>query len=89
MRVIRDGEAAELAGAVGEVVTLLAIGGDAGGVRTRGLRYALGGETLVLGSSRGVSNEIASRPASVTLASGTLLVVEGALSARGEPQPKA
>lgn len=65
-----------LAGAVGDVVTLLPIAGDAGGVRTRGLRYPLGGDTLPFGRSRGLSNAIASAPASVSLESGTLLVIE-------------
>jgi len=86
MRVIRGGERAALGGALGELVTLLSVGGDAGGVRTEGLRYPLRSETLRLGSSRGVSNEIASRGASVTLGSGILLVVEGG---RLSPAPEA
>jgi thiamine pyrophosphokinase len=60
----------------GTTVTLLPVGGDAGGVRTDGLRYPLAGETLHLGRSRGLSNEIARSPASVSLDTGTLLVFE-------------
>lgn len=90
VRLARDGERVELDGAEGEIVTLLAVGGDAAGVRTTGLRYPLRDETLRLGSSRGVSNEIAAPPASVSVRSGALLVVEGgALPPRQEPQPKA
>ena len=77
MRLLRGGERLELTGSEGEVVTLLAIGGDALEVRTSGLRYPLTGETLRLGSSRGVSNEIAAPPASVGLGTGALLVIEG------------
>lgn len=85
VRVLRGGERAELAGGPGDLVTLLAVGGDATGVRTEGLRFVLDGGTLVLGSSRGLSNEIARRGAAVTLGSGVLLVVEGG----GAPDPQA
>ena len=77
IRLLRGGLRLELGGATGEIVTLLAIGGDATGVTTGGLRYPLGNETLALGSSRGVSNEIAAAPAWVSCASGALLVIEG------------
>jgi thiamine pyrophosphokinase len=60
----------------GDLVTLLSVDGDATGVRTDGLRYALAGETLPLGRSRGLSNEVEHAPASVSLERGTLLVIE-------------
>jgi thiamine pyrophosphokinase len=65
-----------LDGPSGSTVTLLPVGGDADGVRTDGLRYPLTGETLRLGRSRGLSNEIERRSARVSLDSGTLLVFE-------------
>lgn len=77
MRLARGGQRLELGGATGEIVTLLAMGEDAEGVTTGGLRYPLAGETLAVGSSRGVSNEIAAPPAWVSCGSGTLLVIEG------------
>lgn len=77
-RVLRAGERCEIAGRPGDLVTLLAVGGDAGGVRTGGLRYPLVDEPLVLGSSRGVSNEIERAPATVSCGSGALLVIETA-----------
>lgn len=89
MRVVRGGERLDLDGAVGDRVTLLALGGDAGAVVTEGLRYALGGETLTLGSSRGLSNEIARPGAAVSVGAGTLLVIESAGSGAPEPEPKA
>lgn len=78
MRVIRDGERAGLSGGPGDLVTLVALGEEAAGVETQGLRYPLRSEPLRLGSSRGVSNEIARTGASVTVARGVLLVVEDA-----------
>jgi thiamine pyrophosphokinase len=90
MRVVRGGERARIDRPEGEIVTLLAVSGDALGVTTEGLRYPLRSETLRLGSSRGVSNEVASPGASVTLASGSLLVIEGGtLAPRTQQQTKA
>ncbi len=65
----------------GSLVTLLAVGGDAERVETEGLRYPLRCETLRLGSSRGVSNVVQGDGAGVSLASGTLFVVEEGLPA--------
>ena len=76
VRALHGGERLELAGAAGDLVTLLAVGGDAEGVRTQGLRYALAGETLHFGAARGLSNIVMSRPASVTCDHGVLLVIE-------------
>jgi thiamine pyrophosphokinase len=77
-RAVHGGERLELAGDVGDVVTLLALRGDAEGVRTQGLRYALAGETLPFGAARGLSNVVISRPASVACERGVLLVIETA-----------
>jgi thiamine pyrophosphokinase len=69
-------------GAVGDLVTLLPVGGDAHGVSTEGLRWPLSGATLWLGRSRGLSNEVVEAPATVQVGAGTLLVVETALRGR-------
>ncbi|MGZ6371767.1 MAG: thiamine diphosphokinase [Candidatus Limnocylindria bacterium] len=76
LRAVRGGGARELDGTAGDLVTLLPVGGDAMGVRTTGLRYPLAGETLTLGRTRGLSNEVVQAPASVSLDAGTLLVIE-------------
>jgi thiamine pyrophosphokinase len=90
MRIVRAGERLGIEAEEGEIVTLLPVGGDARGVRTEGLRYALRGETLRFGSSRGVSNEVSAAAAAVSLEEGALLVVEGgALAAGAAEQPKA
>ena len=73
-RVIAVRDTVELAGTPGGVVTLLAVGGPATGVRTEGLRYPLHGETLAPGSSRGVSNEFVEPTARVSVGTGVVLV---------------
>jgi thiamine pyrophosphokinase len=76
VRVLRDGGRLELAGAPGDLVTLLPIGGDAIGVTGEGLRWGLEAATLRMGRSRGLSNEVTAAPASVALVRGTLFVIE-------------
>ena len=68
---------------VGETVTLLPLGADAIGVSTRGLRYALDDELLLMGRSRGLSNVVMGQPASVSIRSGSLLVIEIGTSMEG------
>lgn len=62
-------------GDVGATVSLIPVGGDVGGVRTRGLKWELEDETLPQGTSRGVSNEFSSPVAEVTVGEGVLLAV--------------
>jgi thiamine pyrophosphokinase len=76
VRALRDRDRVELDAAEGDLVTLLPIEGEAVGVRTNGLRFPLDGETLLLGRSRGLSNQVEHVPASVSLERGTLLVIE-------------
>jgi thiamine pyrophosphokinase len=68
-------DAVELRGEPGDLVSLLPVGGAAHGVTTEHLRYPLRDETLHPGSTRGVSNELVSQHARVTLTNGTLLAV--------------
>jgi thiamine pyrophosphokinase len=75
----RSGESpvsADLSGRRGDLVTLLPFGGDATGVTTRGLRYPLVDEPLIVGPSRGLSNVRDAADASVRLRDGRLLVIE-------------
>jgi thiamine pyrophosphokinase len=67
----------------GTIVSLIPLGHDVKGITTQGLRYPLpapweprGGE-LPVGSGRGMSNVVSSRPASIAVGDGTLLVVCG------------
>jgi thiamine pyrophosphokinase len=63
-------------GRKGDLVSLLPLGGRAGGVTTEGLRYRLVEEPLELGRSRGLSNVRTAPVARITLNSGRLLVIE-------------
>jgi thiamine pyrophosphokinase len=74
-RVVAVHDRVELTGAPGDLVTLLAVGGPAHGVTTRGLQYPLRGETLEPGATRGVSNVLLEQRATVELTSGTLLAI--------------
>ncbi len=65
----------ELHGVVGNLCTLLPLGGPATGVRTEGLRFPLCRETLEPGSTRGVSNEFLVPIARVSLDDGVLLAI--------------
>ncbi len=67
-----------LTGTPGDVVSLLALGGPASGVRTEGLAYPLSDERLEAGSSRGVSNVFAAERAEITVDHGVLLAVRPA-----------
>jgi thiamine pyrophosphokinase len=74
LAVVRAPRRLTLDGRVGETVSLLPVGGPAT-VTTTGLRYPLHAETLLPGSSRGVSNEIAAAGAAVQVDAGVLLTV--------------
>ena len=63
------------AASVGDRVTLLAVAGNAHGVTTQGLRYALRDGTLTHGSSLGVSNEMTAPRAELSVARGSVLVI--------------
>ena len=76
LRVLHDGGRLTLDGVAGDLVTLLPVGGDATGVGIDGVRWPLAGATLNVGRSRGLSNEVTTPPAAVSLERGTLLVVE-------------
>lgn len=64
-----------LQGDPGDLITLLAIGGDATGVSTDGLKWPLTDETLFSGSSRGQSNEVVRPEFSIAVAEGTVLAI--------------
>jgi thiamine pyrophosphokinase len=74
---VRSHGAVTLRGRPGDLVSLLPLGGDARGVTSRGLAWALQDETLRFGFSRGVSNEMTSSLAEIELTEGFLLVVHG------------
>jgi len=64
-----------LAGQPGDLLSLLPIAARVDGVVTEGLRYPLAGDTLALGSPRGVSNVFTARQATVHVQEGALLAM--------------
>jgi thiamine pyrophosphokinase len=79
-RIFRAGMAAgpgavEIAGEPGDLVSLFPLGDAVEGVSTHGLRFALADETLLLGPSRGLSNELLGPTAQVSSRRGRLLVI--------------
>jgi thiamine pyrophosphokinase len=69
-----DGERT-IHGEIGDTVSLLPLGGDAVGIHSEGLEWALAGGTLKLGAARGVSNVLTAPVATVRVKSGLLLGV--------------
>ena len=58
-----------------DFVSLFAVGGAVEGVTTSGLRFGLRDETLLMGPSRGLSNELLEPVAKVTTRDGCLIVI--------------
>jgi thiamine pyrophosphokinase len=69
-----------LDGAAGDIVSLLAWGGDAIGVTLSGLAYPLTGARLPLGGARGISNVMLGARATVEVRGGALLVAHTPLA---------
>jgi thiamine pyrophosphokinase len=65
-----------LEGRVGDLVSLLPVGVAVEGIQTAGLAYPLAGETLHLGSTRGLSNVLTEATAHLHVETGRLLVIE-------------
>ena len=75
IRLVGPGRA-DLGGRIGDLVSLLPFGGDAGGLTSTGLRYPLRDESLASGPSRGLSNVRVANDALLIVGSGRILVVE-------------
>ncbi len=66
---------ARFKGQVGDLLSLLPIGGDAQGITTWGLEYPLNDEALLFGPARGVSNVFTTAEPVVRVREGLLLAV--------------
>jgi thiamine pyrophosphokinase len=76
-QLVRSGGTVQVEGEPGDVISLLPLGDHARGVTTQGLAWPLDGDTLELGFSRGVSNEMTGSQAQVQIREGKLLVIHG------------
>ncbi len=63
-------------GKKGDLVSLIPFGGDLTGISTSGLDYPLENETLFFGESRGVSNVMTSNKCTITVQSGSGLIIK-------------
>ncbi|HSR34518.1 MAG TPA: thiamine diphosphokinase [Anaerolineae bacterium] len=72
---VRSGETVTVRGNPGDLVSLLPLRSDAHGVTTSGLAWALHGDALKFGFSRGVSNEMTDSVARIKVDDGYVLVV--------------
>ena len=75
-QVLRPGTTLTLDGQTGSTVSIVPLSPAVTGITFTGLVYPLENATLRLGSTRGISNEIASPPATVRISSGQLLVIQ-------------
>ena len=71
--VVRD--RIELVGRVGDLLSLIPLGGDCHDIWTEGLEYLLAGDTLWLAKARGISNVFMQPRASVRVGQGLLLAI--------------
>ena len=62
-------------GAIGDLVSLIPVGGAAQGIATTGLKWMLHDDDLSTTATRGISNEMMAERAEITLTAGTLLVI--------------
>ncbi len=62
-------------GRPGDTVSLVPLGGDAGGVTTACLEYPLEAGTLPFGATLGISNVITTTPATLTVQSGLVMCI--------------
>jgi thiamine pyrophosphokinase len=62
-------------GAPGDIVSLIPWGAETTGITSEGLRWSLRDEVLFPDRTRGISNELVDKTASVTVGTGLLLVV--------------
>jgi thiamine pyrophosphokinase len=65
----------QVQGMVGDLVSLVPWGRKVAGVTTSGLRWSLRGETLYPYKTRGISNELVGKTASVSVQTGLLLII--------------
>ncbi len=74
--VLHGGEHLELMAQPGATVSLLPLSAEVTGITYTGLLYPLEDVTLALGSTRGVSNEVVTAPATVWIRSGLALIIQ-------------
>jgi thiamine pyrophosphokinase len=75
-QLVRPGQIVTLHAQIGDTVSALPLSDVVTGITYTGMRYPLINATLHLGSTRGISNEVSAIPATVTIATGRLLIIQ-------------
>ncbi len=76
-QVLHGGQTLTLTGEAGSTVSLIPLSPKVTGITYTGLEYPLVDATLCLGSTRGISNVLAASPATIRIADGLALIVQG------------
>ncbi len=74
--VIHAGESMTLEAAPGSTMSLLPLSAEVTGITYTGMLYPLNDATIKLGSTRGVSNEVVSAAATVSISTGIALIIQ-------------
>lgn len=72
---VNAGTCHRVVGAAGDTVSLIALGQDALGITLDGMQYPLVGESLKVGSTRGISNRLTGSKGEVRLEKGRILCI--------------
>ena len=75
IEMLHPGKTFELNGHPGDILSLIPIAGDAHGITTYGLEYPLNSESLLFGSTRGISNVILECPVTMSFQQGLLMCI--------------
>lgn len=75
-QLLRPGKTLTLQAGPGDTVSVLPLSDTVTGITYTGMRYPLVNATLHLGSTRGISNEVATTPATATITTGRLLIIQ-------------
>jgi thiamine pyrophosphokinase len=80
LTLLRGGETLNIQGSPGEIISLIPLAGDAHGITTNGMEYALNNETIYFGSPRGVSNVLQNKHAHISIKKGILMCIANRLT---------
>lgn len=75
-QLVCPGQRLTLQAHLGDTVSILPLSEVVTGITYTGMRYPLQNATLHLGSTRGISNEVGAVPATITIATGRLLLIQ-------------
>ena len=84
IRVLREGELLTLPGEIGDTVSLIPLNAKGTKITTKGLEYPLEKEVLEMGLTRGISNRLVNKQATIHLESGLLAVIHNRINSLEE-----